>query len=341
MGCDVLVKSVVFAGAGVLAWTGLSVPAQASTASDIEAAMLKIAEVSTQYARDAGGYRAERTAQYGDGGKLNWVAKYEANGSLEFHKVYEPPADSPNAATHETHYIWDADVKAFAYPRPDSDDYRRAYKIIGAPASAWLVRKMSSFNGTTMKSRNGGAGANILAFLRENTVISGSVELPSRVRANVEGSDGLRSTIVLTLGAAGQLIEVQVTDDSGFSLTEKVTYDNYDSSLPDRSGLVTYANFERALQSEYLSDRVYGLAVETKINITRATPATLYTEAKRQVAEAYRSGWRIKVKVRKVAMGVRLQAKHPFAKQTFVYDVVARPPYPSSSVEIRARLPMS
>lgn len=303
----------------------------ASGAEDALAALLEAVDATTSYADRSGGYRLERTVDYFDGGRLVTGAKYEANGSVEFREVYTPGAGGIGSSVR---YIWDAVARSFAFPRPQNDEAKSAYALLGVADDAWLVKPLRSFNGATMKSPDGKAGFFLGAYLYESVVISGRVESPQRIVADVRDYAGDEYRLVVLLGGSGELTQMEYSGKDGTSLVMRLVYGPEQVQQPTGATAVAYRTFEKALQSLNLENRLWSIAYETRSTSIPATPASIRSAAKAAVAKYKRLGLLIPVKVQSLKAGVRLQVTNPFTKQKFAFSVVAKPPYPDSAPEI-------
>ena len=305
----------------------------AAGAEDALSALLQAVDTTTSFADRSGGYRLERTVDYFDGGRLVTNAKYEANGSVEFRELYTPGSSSGGLAS-SVNYIWDAVARSFAFPRPQNDEARNAYAVLGAPDDAWLVKSLRSFNGATMKSPDGKAGFFLGAYLYESVVTSGRVESPQRIVADVRDYAGDEYRLVVTLGSSGELTQMDYVGKDGTKLTMRMFYGPEQVEQPTGTSAVAYKSFEKALQSLNLENRLWSIAYETRSTSIPSTPASIRSAAKAAIAKAKRLGLLIPVKIQSLKLGARLQVTNPFTKQKFAFSVVAKPPYPDSAPEI-------
>ena len=331
--------------------TGPAAAADAPRASEDEVwdALDRAIAATTQHAVDVGGYRVDHSWRWPDGSSAEWWEAYEANGSKEVHLRFAPaagPEESWQFPSQQVHFVADSEKRTYSerYRYADVDD-KEALRIMKAPLEGWMLfvdTPWRSFPGLeapngdvyfvgTMRNWRGAAGQ-VLDNLVGVGVDGGDVGPSGRIYAELGPSRLYRfwysdaSELMVELGSGGQVSSIALTTDEGLQASVRITYAADLVAQPTGPDVVTYETFVRAQQSTYMADRLYDIASDTRIESVPATPRSLMAEAKRQVAEAYEDGWRIPVRLIRVKLGVRFQAKNPFTGEKLAYDLILGPP---------------
>jgi hypothetical protein len=332
--------------------TGPAAAADAPRASKDEVgdALNRAIAATTQHAVDVGGYRVDHSWRWPDGSSAEWWEAFEANGSKEVHLRYAPAA-GPKEDWHFpwqwVHFVADSEKRTWSdrYRYADAED-KEALRIMKAPLEGWMLfvdtpwRSFPGLEGPngdvyfvgSMRNWRGAAGQ-VLDGLVRGGVDGGDVGSSGRIYAEVDRRGLLYSRwvsgpykLTVELGSGGQVSSIELTTDEGLQASVRITYAADLVAQPTGPDVVTYETFVRAQQSTYMADRLYDIASDTRIESVPATPRSLMAEAKRQVAEAYEDGWRIPVRLIRVKLGVRFQAKNPFTGEKLAYDLILGPP---------------
>jgi hypothetical protein len=334
-----------------------------ASADEVWDALDRAIAATTQHAVDVGGYRVDHSWRWSDGSSAEWWEAYEANGSKEVHLRYVPTA-GPDEPWHfpwqQLNFVADAQTRTYSWAFQATDaDEKEALRILKAPLEGWMVQDYPwrggfpgitappnegyYFSGTMLNNR--GAAGRLLDVL-VSRVTGGDIGPSGRIYAtlaqwNVDTQEEETAELTVELDSGGQVTSFTFTrDDADLSLTVTFSYAADLVAAPVGPDVVSYDKFARARQSIQMTDRLYDLANDTRIESMPATPRSLMSEAKRQVAAAYKDGWRIPVRLIRLKQGVRFQAKNPFTGQKFAYDLILQPPYyvvPEISGLIRPR----
>jgi hypothetical protein len=332
--------------------SAVAVETPRASAEEVWDALDRAIAATTRHAVAVGGYRVDHSWSWPDGSSAEWWESYEVNGSKEVHLRYAPTAE-PEEDWHfpwqQVHFVADSEKRTYSerFQATDEDD-KKALRIMKAPLEGWMLfvdtpwRSFPGFkapNGDwyfvgTMRNQRGAAGAVLNGLVRGN-VDGGDVGSSGRIYAELDRSllygrwDSGPSELTVELGSEGQVSSIELMTDEGLQASVRITYAADLVAEPIGPDVVSYNTFMKAWQSTYMADRLYDLASDTRIKSVPATPRSLMAEAKKQIAEAYRDGWRIAVRVIKVKQGVRLLAKNPFTGEKFAYDLIVQPPYPN------------